>query len=93
MQNLVRPTLVAMATTFALGAESNRLPACHCFSYKCNIFVVFNGVGNSCLNVDRCRKLQAPESAVFHQCSFDYCRRIKMLKEILDTLAFSVEAM
>ena len=28
MQNLVRPTLVAMATTFALGAESNRLPAC-----------------------------------------------------------------
>jgi len=28
MQNLVRQTLVAMATTFALGAESNRLPAC-----------------------------------------------------------------
>jgi len=28
MQNLVRPTLVAMATTFALGSESNRLPAC-----------------------------------------------------------------
>jgi len=24
----VQPTLVAMATTFALGAESNRLPAC-----------------------------------------------------------------
>jgi len=24
-----RPTLVAMTTTFALGAESNRLPACH----------------------------------------------------------------
>jgi len=29
MQNLVRLTLVAMATTFALGAESNRLPACY----------------------------------------------------------------
>jgi len=28
MQNLVRPTLVAMATTFAIGTESNRLPAC-----------------------------------------------------------------
>jgi len=31
MQNVVGPTLVAMATTFALGtvsAESNRLPAC-----------------------------------------------------------------
>jgi len=28
MQNLVRPTLVAMATTFELGAEFNRLPAC-----------------------------------------------------------------
>jgi len=28
MQNLVGPTLVAMATTFAIGAESNRLPAC-----------------------------------------------------------------
>ena len=28
MQNLVRLTLVAMATTFALCAESNRLPAC-----------------------------------------------------------------
>ena len=28
MQNLVRQTLVAMATTFALGAESNCLPAC-----------------------------------------------------------------
>jgi len=28
MQNLVGPTLVAMATTFALGAESKRLPAC-----------------------------------------------------------------
>jgi len=26
--NLVRLTLVAMAATFALGAESNRLPAC-----------------------------------------------------------------
>jgi len=28
MQNVVGPTLVATATTFALGAESNRLPAC-----------------------------------------------------------------
>ena len=28
MQNLVRQTLVAMTTTFVLGAESNRLPAC-----------------------------------------------------------------
>jgi len=28
MRNLVRLTLVAMATTLALGAESNRLPAC-----------------------------------------------------------------
>ena len=28
MQNAVGPTLVAMATTFALGAESNRLTAC-----------------------------------------------------------------
>ena len=28
MQNLVVPTVVAMATTFALGAESKRLPAC-----------------------------------------------------------------
>ena len=26
--NVVRPTLVAMATTFSLGAESNRLPVC-----------------------------------------------------------------
>jgi len=29
MQNLVRLTLVAMATTFALGAESDRLSACY----------------------------------------------------------------
>ena len=28
MQNLVRLNIVAMATTFVLGAESNRLPAC-----------------------------------------------------------------
>ena len=28
MQNLVGLTLVAMATTLALGAQSNRLPAC-----------------------------------------------------------------
>jgi len=28
MKNLVRPTLVAMATKFGLGAESSRLPAC-----------------------------------------------------------------
>ena len=28
MQNVVGPTLVAMAMTFGLGAESNRLPAC-----------------------------------------------------------------
>jgi len=28
MQNVVGPTLVAMATKFALGAETNRLPAC-----------------------------------------------------------------
>jgi len=28
MYNVVGPTLVGMATTFALGAESNRLPAC-----------------------------------------------------------------
>jgi len=29
MQNVVGPILIAMETTFALGAESNRLPACH----------------------------------------------------------------
>ena len=29
MQNVVRPTLLAMATTFGLGAESSRLPACN----------------------------------------------------------------
>ena len=28
MQNVEGPTFVAMATTFALGAESNRLPVC-----------------------------------------------------------------
>jgi len=28
MYSVVGPTLVAMVTTFALGAESNRLPAC-----------------------------------------------------------------
>jgi len=34
----VQPTLVAMATTFALGAESNRLPAC----FLCFFFSFFN---------------------------------------------------
>ena len=29
MQNVVGPTLVAMATKFGLGAESSRLPACY----------------------------------------------------------------
>jgi len=28
LKNVAGPTLVAMATTFALGAESSRLPAC-----------------------------------------------------------------
>jgi len=28
MQNVVGPTLVAMATKFGLGAEIHRLPAC-----------------------------------------------------------------
>jgi len=33
MQNVVGPTLVAMATKFRLGAESNRLPACNIYYF------------------------------------------------------------
>jgi len=36
MQNVVGPTLVALATTFALGAESNRLPACYYYFFLHN---------------------------------------------------------
>ena len=32
-KNVVRPTLVAMAATFGLGAESSRLPACYYYYY------------------------------------------------------------
>jgi len=48
MQNLLRPTLVAMATTFALGAESNRLPACK----SVYLFVTDNLQINSFLFLD-----------------------------------------
>jgi len=34
MQNVLEPTLVAMATTFALGVETNRLPACLLISFS-----------------------------------------------------------
>ena len=39
MQNVVGPTLVAVATIFALGAESNRLPACHSVCYNATVLV------------------------------------------------------
>ena len=34
----VQPTVVAMATTFALGAESNRLPACYYLLFTENVY-------------------------------------------------------
>jgi len=37
MQNIVGPTLVAMTTTFGLGAEFSRLPACSVYLFASSL--------------------------------------------------------
>jgi len=68
MQNLVRLTLVAMATTFALGAESNRLPACMsvCIDSAPARSLLFFGVDSVCLSVCNAPSiLQIDSSSLF----------------------------
>ena len=56
----VGPTLVAMATTFGLGAESSRLPACLCVATRLRCGEHF--IGNLALSVQLCSERILKES-------------------------------
>jgi len=66
MQNLIRLTLVATATTFALGAESNRLPACFFCRWLLYAYVTLLQIDSSFLFLDGIEPFFGRQFSMWH---------------------------